>query len=471
MTHAKNLSVALLALGFALALPGLAAAQSSAPPSTREAARLSFAPIVKKAAPAVVNVYSRHTVHAQSPFLNDPFFRRFFGNDLLRLAIPRDRIAQSLGSGVILRSDGLIVTNHHVIKDADQITVVLGDRREFPAKVLLSDEHIDLAVLKIDVKDEKLPVLEIGDSDQLEVGDQVLAIGDPFGVGQTVTSGIVSGLARTGIGLADFGSYIQTDAAINPGNSGGALIDLDGKLIGINTAIFSESGGSLGIGFAIPTALVHTVVDAAIHGGKIVRPWLGISAEDVTNDSAVKLGLPRPVGVEVKDVAPDGPAAKAGVKAGDVILEIEGHEIDDDEGLRFRLATMAVDTPAKLTLFRTGKTETVTAMLAAPSDQPARAVTELKGGFPLSGATVGNLNPAFDDELGLKPGTNGVVVVQVEPNTPAARVGLHPGDVILNLNRRKIDTVGTLREVLAQNNTAWNLSLRRGNQIINATIR
>ena len=291
MTHAKNLSVALLALGFALALPGLAAAQSSAPPSTREAARLSFAPIVKKAAPAVVNVYSRHTVHAQSPFLNDPFFRRFFGNDLLRLAIPRDRIAQSLGSGVILRSDGLIVTNHHVIKDADQITVVLGDRREFPAKVLLSDEHIDLAVLKIDVKDEKLPVLEIGDSDQLEVGDQVLAIGDPFGVGQTVTSGIVSGLARTGIGLADFGSYIQTDAAINPGNSGGALIDLDGKLIGINTAIFSESGGSLGIGFAIPTALVHTVVDAAIHGGKIVRPWLGISAEDVTNDSAVKLGL------------------------------------------------------------------------------------------------------------------------------------------------------------------------------------
>jgi serine protease Do len=471
MIHAKNLGAAMLAAAVTLGMSGLAAGQSSAPSPSREAARMSFAPIVKKAAPAVVNVYSRHVVHAQSPFLNDPFFRRLFGNDLLRLAIPRDRIAQSLGSGVILRSDGLIVTNHHVIKDADQITVVLGDRREFEAKVLLSDERIDLAVLKIDVKNEKLPVLELGDSDQLQVGDQVLAIGDPFGVGQTVTSGIVSGLARTGIGLNDFGSYIQTDAAINPGNSGGALIDLDGKLIGINTAIYSESGGSLGIGFAIPTALVHTVLEAATHGGKIVRPWLGISAEDVTNERAGKLGLPRPGGVEVKDVAPDGPAAKAGIKNGDVILGIDGHETDDDESLSFRLATLSVNTPAKLTLFRGGATETVTAMLIAPLDQPARAVTPLTGAFPLSGATVGNLNPAFVDELGLKQGSTGVVVVQVQPNTPAARLGLKSGDVILSLNRRKIDSVDTLRDTLAQNSASWVLSLRRGKQTLNATVR
>src|SRR5579864_5187850 len=228
----------------------VAEAQNRAPPTSRDVIRLSFAPVVKKAAPAVVNVYSRRVVQTRSPFFDDPMFRQFFG-DQSPFGLPRQRVQQSLGSGVILDASGIIVTNRHVVQAAEEITVVLSDRREFEAKLLLSDEHADLAVLKIDAHDEKLPTLELGDSDQVEVGDLVLAIGNPFGVGQTVTSGIVSALARTGIG-SDVSSFIQTDAAINPGNSGGALVDLDGKLVGINTAIFSQSGGSVGIGFAIP---------------------------------------------------------------------------------------------------------------------------------------------------------------------------------------------------------------------------
>ena len=280
----------------AFAVPAIAETQA---PTSRETIRLTFAPIVKKAAPAVVNVYSRRVVRARSPLFDDPFFRRFFGEDS-PFGLNRERVQNSLGSGVILDPDGLIVTNHHVIVDADEIRVVLSDRREFEAKVVLSDEHSDLAVLKIDLHGGHLPALPIGDSDELEVGDLVLAIGNPFGVGQTVTSGIVSALARS-IGAADFRSFIQTDAAINPGNSGGALVDLDGKLVGINTAIFSRSGGSMGIGFAIPSAMVRVVLEAARHGGKFVRPWLGASGEAVTADIAEALKLQHPMGVLVKD--------------------------------------------------------------------------------------------------------------------------------------------------------------------------
>src|SRR5579863_5863988 len=263
----------ILALALTL-LPSLlmatADAQNRTPPASRELIQLSFAPVVKKAAPAVVNVYSRRVVQTRSPFFDDPMFRQFFG-DQSPFGLPRQRVQQSLGSGVILDARGFIVTNRHVIQAAEEITVVLSDRREFEAKLLVSDEHADLAILKIDAHGEPLPTLELGDSDQIEVGDLVLAIGNPFGVGQTVTSGIVSALARTGIG-SDVSSFIQTDAAINPGNSGGALVDLDGKLVGINTAIFSQSGGSVGIGFAIPAVLVRTVLEAATTGAPIRRP-------------------------------------------------------------------------------------------------------------------------------------------------------------------------------------------------------
>src|SRR5579863_1319899 len=282
---AMNSRIFALVMTLLLSLPlATAKAQDRAPPTSRELIRLSFAPVVKKAAPAVVNVYSRRVVQTRSPFFDDPMFRQFFG-DQSPFGLPRQRVQQSLGSGVILDASGIIVTNRHVVQAAEEITVVLSDRREFEAKLLLSDEHADLAVLKIDVHDEKLPMLELGDSDQVEVGDLVLAIGNPFGVGQTVTSGIVSALARTGIG-SDVSSFIQTDAAINPGNSGGALVDLDGKLVGINTAIFSQSGGSIGIGFAIPTTLVRTVLEAATTGAPIRRPWFGATGQEVTAELA-----------------------------------------------------------------------------------------------------------------------------------------------------------------------------------------
>src|SRR5215469_265713 len=299
---------ALIWLTVAAACLGPAVAQTA--PRSREAIRLSFAPIVKQAAPAVVNVFSRRVVRTSaSPFADDPFFRRFFG-DRSPFGIPQERVQNSLGSGVVIDPDGIIVTNHHVIQEGQEITVVLSDRREFEAKVLRSDERTDLAVLKIDPKGERLPTLEIGDSDALQVGDLVLAIGNPFGVGQTVTSGIVSAVARTNIGISDYRFFIQTDAAINPGNSGGALVSMDGRLVGINTAIFArDGGGSIGIGFAIPANMVRSVI-ANLNGDKIVRPWFGASGQNVTADIANSLGLPHPTGVLLADVYPGSPAER-----------------------------------------------------------------------------------------------------------------------------------------------------------------
>jgi serine protease Do len=446
-----------------------AAGPAIAVPPSREAVRQSFAPIVKLASPAVVNVYSHQVVKNQSPLLNDPILRHLFAPELQRLGLPRDRVLNSLGSGVIVDSSGLIVTNFHVIRDAEDVTVVLSDRREFDAKILLTDEREDLAVLKINVPNERLPVLELADSDKLEVGDMVLAIGNPFGVGQTVTSGIISGLARTGIGLSDFGSYIQTDAAINPGNSGGALVDIDGKMVGINTAIFSENGGSIGIGFAIPSVLVKPMIDAAEHGRQIEHPWLGIMGEDVTSDAASKLGLPRPAGVLVKDVSPGGPAAKAGIQSGDVILSVAGHDIDDAESLRFRLATLGTGSPATLTLWRNGKPRDATAMLTTPPDSPTRDVIEIADASPMAGATVGNLNPAFNEELNFKPGQTGVVVIAVKPGSPSEQLGLQADDLIIGANHKKVENVAQLRKALGTGTAPWSFVIRRGDKIFTAT--
>ena len=281
-------------------------------PESQVAIKQSFAPVVKRAAPAVVNVYVRHRVEQMvSPFSDDPFFSRLFGENF---GIPRERIQNSLGSGVLVSPEGVVVTNNHVIQGSGEaeITVALADGREFPAKLIIKDEQTDLAVLRLDAKGVQFPSIEFNDSDSLEVGDLVLAIGDPFGVGQTVTSGIVSALARTQVGISDYQFFIQTDAAINPGNSGGALVDMDGRLVGINTAIFSKSGGSLGIGFAIPSNMVRLVVEAALKGGKVQRPWLGASLQPVTSDIADSLGLDRPSGALVKDLHPNGPAVRAG---------------------------------------------------------------------------------------------------------------------------------------------------------------
>jgi serine protease Do len=461
----------LIVIGLMAAAACLAPALAQTPPKSREAIRLSFAPIVKQAAPAVVNVFSRRVVHTSaSPFADDPFFRRFFG-DRSPFGLPQERVQQSLGSGVIVDADGLVITNHHVIKDAQEITVVLSDRREFEAKILRSDERTDLAVLKIDTKGEALSTLEIGDSDSLQVGDFVLAIGNPFGVGQTVTSGIVSGLARTAIGIGDFRSFIQTDAAINPGNSGGALVDVDGRLVGINTAIYSRSGGSIGIGFAIPTSMVRAVLEGAKTGKPIARAWLGATGQPVTAEIAQAAGLDHPRGVLVKEVVAESPAAQAGIRAGDVIVAIGGHDVDDPEDLRFRVATLPIGTAARLSYWRAGKQQEATATLVTPPETPPRDTQTLEGKHPLAGVTVSNLNPALNEELSLDTHLRGVVINDVRDGSYAQRLGLQKGDIVAGINSKPVPTIAALRQLVSVASGSWSLSIKRGGQTMTVTVR
>ena len=451
-----------------LAAPTLA--QSRVAPQSREQLQLSFAPVVRKTAPAVVNVYSRRTVRtAASPLFDDPLFRRFFGENA-PFSAPTERVQRSLGSGVLVASDGPIVTNHHVIKDAEEVTIVLADRREFEAKILRSDERTDLAVLKIDAKGELLPFLELRDSDELEVGDLVLAIGNPFGVGQTVTSGIVSALARTAVGISDFRFFIQTDAAINPGNSGGALVGLDGRLVGINTAIFSRSGGSVGLGFAIPSVMVKAVLAGAGSEARIIRPWLGVSGEPVTAEIAASLGLKRPMGVLLKEVTASGPAAHAGLRVGDVVQSINGHEVEDAEALRFRVATLSVGGRARLATFRAGTHREVEIVLTAPPEDPPRDISELGGKTPLSGATIANLSPALADELGLDATARGVIVLAVTGRSPAALVGFAGGDILATINGHNVTSVAQTRQLLAETPRQWQLAIRREGKLLTITV-
>jgi Do/DeqQ family serine protease len=458
MAHLRSVLLLILAIG--LSCFGASAFAQSVPNSRTEIA-YSFAPIVKQAAPAVVNIYTRRVVENQpaSPFFNDPFFQQFFGPDF-NFGVPQERVQNSLGSGVILRPDGLIVTNNHVIKDSDQITVVLNDRREFPAKILLADERIDLALLQIDVGSAKLPTLPIADSDNLQVGDLVLAIGDPFGVGQTVTSGIVSALARTRVGIGDYGFFIQTDAAINPGNSGGALVTIDGKLAGINTAIYSRSGGSVGIGFAIPANMVTAFLAAQKNGGHLARPWIGITGQGVTSDMAEALGLDHPTGIVVSQLYPGGPGAVAGLKQGDVITAINGKDIDDQGSLRFRLATMEIGSEATLTILRQRQQLTLTIKLASAPETPPAQKTTLTGAQPLSGATVANLSPALADQLQMNNDWKGVVIVQIKRGSTAHRFGLAAGDIIAAINGQPVSSVDDLQAALA-NAQSWQISFRR----------
>jgi Do/DeqQ family serine protease len=466
MAKAGGLAVVLFVL--VLASPGLA--QSRVVPQRGEQVQFSFAPVVKKTAPAVVNVYSRHTVRsAASPLIDDPLFRRFFGENS-PFSAPTERVQRSLGSGVLVAADGTIITNHHVIENADEVTVVLADRREFEAKILRSDQRTDLAVLKIDAKGEKLPFLELRDSDELEVGDLVLAIGNPFGVGQTVTSGIVSALARTGVGIADFRSFIQTDAAINPGNSGGALVSLDGRLVGINTAIFSRSGGSIGIGFAIPSLMVRTVLAGAGSQARIIRPWLGVSGQPVTAELATSLGLPRPMGVLAKEVAASSPAAQAGLRVGDVVQSINGHEVEDAEALRFRVATLAVGSTARIAAFRAGAYRELDVVLTAPPEEPPRDLSEIAGKTPLTGATIANLSPALADELGLEPTARGVIIVAVADRSAAARFGFAEGDIVAAINGRNITSVSQTRQLLAEAARQWQLAVRRDGKLLTVKV-
>lgn len=463
MPFPRGLAALLLLISFAMA-----AMADTTVPSSQAQLSLSFSPVVKKSAPAVVNVFAQRIVATrQTGLFDDPFFSRFF-NDDGTFGRPREQVQNSLGSGVIVDPKGLIVTNNHVIKGGTDIKVVLADKREFPAKVLLTDDRTDLAVLKIEVKDEALPSLALGDSDALDVGDLVLAIGNPFGVGQTVTSGIVSALARTRVGVSDYQFFIQTDAAINPGNSGGALVDMAGELIGINTAIFSKSGGSIGIGFAIPVNMVKTVVQSAEAGKAVKRPWLGVELQDVTPEIADSLGMARPEGTLIVGLHPQSPLAKAGLKRGDVILAIEGKPIENSQELGYRVATTAIGAITIVEYQRGGEhKETQVTMIAAP-ETVGRADTLIEGKNPLTGMVAANISPAVADELGLPSETTGVAAVKIGKG-PAQRF-IRPGDIILEVNGNAIDNVQTLVSVLNSNEGFWRIAINRGGRIIKLSI-
>jgi serine protease Do len=438
---------------------------ATAVPRSAADVQLTFAPIVRRVAPAVVNVYSRSVVRQQvNPLFADPLFQQFFGVS----PEMRQRVQQSLGSGVIVRGDGVVLTNRHVIEGGQDIVVVLADKRELKARVLLSDARTDLAVLKIDTHGEQLPTIQFGDSDRVQVGDLVLAIGDPFGIGQTVTMGIVSALARTQISASDYQFFIQTDAAINPGNSGGALVTTDGKLAGINTAIVSRTGEYAGIGFAIPANLARRVVEGALGGGFKV-PWIGASGQAVTGDVARSVGLGRPEGVILKSVYPGGPAASAGLHSGDVVLAVDGASVDDMQGLNYRIATHRPGESLRLQVRAGGGNRDVAVRLALPPENPPRDLTTIGGRNPLTGAKVENLSPAVNTELQLDLMAHGVVVMSPGESI-AAQQGFQSGDIVRAINGTEIHTVGELNRALASAGGQWDMIIDRGGQQIHVQL-
>jgi Do/DeqQ family serine protease len=437
-----------------------AIAQQRQVPTSAAQLELSFAPIVKRVAPAVVNVYAARIVANNNPFLADPFFRQFFGR------MPREQVERALGSGVIVDPAGLIVTNYHVIEGASQVKIALADKREFEADIVLKDQRSDLAVLRVKGAKERFSTLQFADSDELQVGDLVLAIGDPFGVGQTVTHGIVSAVARTQVGISDYQFFIQTDAAINPGNSGGALVDMAGRLVGINSAIYSRSGGSQGIGFAIPSNMVRVVVASAEGGsGAVKRPWLGAKLQVVTADIADSLGLQRPTGALVASVVPDGPAAKAGLKAGDLIVSIDGATVDDPNAFGYRFGTKPLGGSAQLSVLRQGHELVLPIALQGLPDGPRQQV-EIKGRSPFMGVTVANLSPALADELRLDSQTEGVVITDVADGSAAQSVGFQKGDVVVSVNNQQIAQPADLERVAGAGGRQWRITILRGGQQI-----
>ena len=439
-------------------------------PESREQIRFSYAPLVKQIAPSVVNVYAaRQVQQRRSPFAGDLFFERFFGRDFG--GRPQKRISQSLGSGVIIGSDGIVITNHHVIENADEVKVALSNGREFPAQIELIDKKSDLAVLVIDTDDE-LPAMAIGDSEDLQVGDLVLAIGNPFGVGQTVTSGIVSALARSQNGVNDFGFFVQTDTSINPGNSGGALVDMAGRLIGVNTAIFSRSGGSNGIGFAVPSNMVRVVLDSVRKGSDtVLRPWIGAKFQSVTADIAESLGMPRPSGALISGLTPDGPAEKAGLRVGDVILSIDGKPVRHMASLGYRLATAGTGRTVMMTVLSKNATSQIEFEFAEPPEVPLRDVRRLQGRSPFTGATVANLSPRLVQEYELETESQGVVVLSVDQRAPAASFGFRAKDVIVAVNDRKIVDTEMLDELTRHRSNGWSYVINRGGKLYSQYVR
>jgi Do/DeqQ family serine protease len=444
-----------------------ASAQDRRVPASPTELRLSYAPVVQKAAPSVVNVYAAKVVENRNPMMDDPFFRRFFGGG--PGGTPREQVQRSLGSGVIVDASGLIMTNNHVIEGATEVKVSLADKREFEAEIVLKDARTDLAVLRVKDGRERFPAIELGNSDELQVGDVVMAIGNPFGVGQTVTHGIVSALARTQVGITDFQFFIQTDAAINPGNSGGALVDLAGRLIGLNTAIFSRSGGSQGIGFAIPVNMVKVVLASAKTGGTTVkRPWLGAKLQAVTPEIAESLGLKRPVGALVATVTEKSPAARSGLKTGDLIVAIDGQTIDDQNAFDYRFATKALGGSAQIGIVRAGKEAKLSVALESAPETPRDEVV-IKARSPFMGVKVANISPALADELRLNASTEGVVVLEVADGSLAQNLGFRSGDIIAAVNNEKIERTRDLERAAKESVRRWAITIVRGGQQISVT--
>lgn len=468
--------VATALAGLIVAADG-AKAQSNTPqrlvPESAAEIKLSFAPLVKKVAPGVVNVYASRRVLQQrpsSPFFDDPFFRRFFGNQGPDFGQPRERVQSSLGSGVIISADGTVITNHHVIKDADEVRVALNDRREYDAEIVLKDERTDLAVLKIQAPGP-FDHVAFAEADSLEVGDIVLAIGNPFGVGQTVTQGIVSALARTQVGVTDYQFFIQTDAAINPGNSGGALVDMTGRLVGINTAIFSRSGGSNGIGFAIPARMVRFVAAAADQGGSVRRPWLGATVQTVGAEIADALGLDRPRGVLVTNVFAESPAIRAGLRVSDLVIAVDGNEVADPDSFGFHFATRPLGEPARFTVLRNGRQVDVEFVREAAPETVPRDTRVLTTYSPFEGATVMNLSPAVAEELRLEGRYDGVVIAEVGPGSTAEQVGLRRGDIVRAINDRDMRSTRMLESFTNVPPRVWRMDIERNGKVNRIVLR
>jgi serine protease Do len=399
----------------------------------------ALADVASQVKPTVVNISTTKTVKPEeqiNPLFEDPFFHKFFG-------VPdhqREYKERSLGSGVIVSSDGYIITNNHVIEGASEIKVVLPNKREFKGKLVGADSRSDVAVIKIDDKD--LPAITWGDSDKLRAGEMVMAVGSPFGLTQSVTTGIISAVGRVNIGIEDYEDFIQTDAAINPGNSGGALVNMRGELVGINTAIFSRTGGYQGIGFAVPSKMAKQVMESLIRTGKVVRGWLGVSVQDVTPELSKQFGVPVGEGALVGEVVKGSPAEKAGFKRGDVIIEFNGKKVEDSGHLRNLAASTAVGSKIKVEVIRNQKKESLTVTVGElPKETAAAQTGKTATATALSGVTVQNLTPELIDRLGLEPNATGVVVVMVAQGSVADESGLQRGDVITEINRRPVRNV------------------------------
>ena len=454
-----------LVVGLVLGAAGISIAHTTAnslaknPPATLKLAdvnegpsKTSYAPVVKTVLPSVVNISSSKIVHSREESAEqmpmDPFFRQFFGAGEGHFNIPKDRKEKALGSGIIVSPEGYILTNNHVVDGATDVRVTLSDKREFQARIVGTDPKTDVAILKIDA--EKLSPITIGDSSKVEVGDVALAIGDPFGVGQTVTKGIISATGRGNLGIEAYEDFLQTDAPINPGNSGGALVNDRGELVGINTAIITHgSGGSEGIGFAVPVNLARNVMDQILKNGKVTRAYLGILPQDVTPTMAKAFGEKEAKGVVVGDVTASSPAQEAGVQRGDIIQELNGKPVADSNQLRMTISMMEPGTTVNLKLIRNGSPRELPVKLAEMPTETAKVKTGEEGvEKAMDGVEVSNLNPQISEQLNLPPSTKGVVVADVDPASKMAEAGLQKGDVIEEVNHQPVKNVSEFQSAV-----------------------